>query len=274
MNAKEALFNSLKEFVTSAQPICLSIDCSDNQSLIVAIRSGIQEWQAIDPACVNTDKLCVWLTDKGFRLASRPLLVGGYKYWIFTHTDDMSNEMINAKRLRESAEAHDQTSIKVPESKDLFDLLSAADPACNQITLVVQINFSRIYTLDQIRYHGQKMMDIPTPIRLSQAIFDATLRSAGWSMVGLPSHQRGMNRVGDQLVANEYHYILQRGSAGVVNQLNKSTDLQEHKGHQDRMAFIGQAFASGKLNGVPAQAQRSIVNDPAKLSELEAIRDL
>lgn len=274
MYAKEQLFSILKDLTTRPDPIYLSVDCSDGQSLIVSIRQGDQSWQAIDPVEVNMNRLCDWFMGRGFDIRSQPVMVGGYQYSLFCHVDDPASRAINAQRLRDAASSHDQSTIKVPAHQDLFALLESADPACNQVTLLIQINYaSRSYTLAKIRYYGQFMTDLPSPIRLTESMFNATLRSAGWSMVGAPSHQKGMNRISGQLVSNEYHYILQRGSAG-VNQLNKATDLQEWKGQKERLERVGSAFASGKLNGIPEQAQRSIVNNPAKLDELEAIRDL
>lgn len=276
MDAKKQLFNKLIEMTQGQAPICLCADCSDNQTQVVALRSGDAEWQSIDLADISIDKLCSWFSGRGFDLLIQPMMVNGYKYWLFCHVDDMSSRAINIQRLRDASASHDQTTIKAPASKDLFTLLESADPTCNQITLLVQIGYAnRSYTVTKIRYYDQFMAELPAPIRLTESMFNSTLRSAGWSMIGIPSHQKGMNRIGGQLVANEYHYILQRGSAdGVVNQLNKSTDLQEWQGQKDRLARVRSAFASGKFNGISEQAQRSIVNDPAKLAELEVIRDL
>lgn len=244
MDAKKQLFDKLIEMTQGQAPICLCADCSDNQTQVVALRSGDAEWQSIDLTDISIDKLCSWFSGRGFDLLIQPMMVNGYKYWLFCHVDDMSSRAINIQRLRDASASHDQTTIKAPASKDLFDLLVGADDECLQITLLVQIGYdNRSYTVTKVRYQGNfAMYVLSSPIRLTQAIFDSTLRAAGWSMIGIPSHQRGTNRINGQMVANEYHYILQRGSVdGVVNQLNKNTDLQEYR--QREATFLRLAVA-------------------------------
>jgi hypothetical protein len=77
-----------------------------------------------------------------------------------------------------------------------------------------------------------------------------------------------MNRINGQMVANEYHYILQRGSAaGVVNQLNKNTDLQEWQEQKNRLARIGTALRQEEVSaqnifaGLPINMQKAIVDN-------------
>lgn len=270
MDAKKQLFGKLIEMTQGQAPICLCADCSDNQTQVVALRSGDAEWQSVDLADISIDKLCSWFSGRGFDLLIQPMMVNGYKYWLFCHVDDMSSRAINVQRLRDASASHDQTTIKAPASKDLFDLLAGADDECLQITLLVQIGYdNRSYTVTKVRYQGNfAMYVLSPPIRLTQAIFDSTLRSAGWSMIGVPSHQKGMNRINGQMVANEYHYILQRGSAaGVVNQLNKNTDLQEWQEQKDRLARIGTALRQEEVSaqnifaGLPINMQKAIVEN-------------
>lgn len=91
MDARKELFDKLIEMTKAQAPIYLCADCSDNQTQVVALRSGDGEWEAVDLAEVSMDRLCGWMEGKGFGLSIRPVMVGGYKYWLFCHVDDTSS---------------------------------------------------------------------------------------------------------------------------------------------------------------------------------------
>lgn len=251
-----------------SHPIFFCIDPANGGSKVMAVKNG-SGWENTGGVEFNLDRFSQYIQGSGYYLAGRPLLYGPYQYIAFRSLDDMTSTAEGVKQLQQVSREHDQGEVDAETIHGLYNLLSNAPQESSRITLNIQIHFaSRKYVLTGIRYQGSDFIDAAY-INLEQATFNATLRAAGWTMEGSPSHQKQLSLVGDLYVANNYHYVLIRGQG--INRLNLATDLQEYQASKGRVEAAGRILASKP--GLSADTLRSSVPGE-KIAELEAISDL